>query len=219
MDGTRPTCSSKSDLPFDYFAESASVDAADPRTEESEQSMDDSGASTPTHDTDFFENGDYIRVIKPYAIEEPDDEPTYTMPRPDVLCLPDQFERWQRDLEEYMNKLNPQSNEAGFNPISSMRKRGQKRKPAHTTGACHYCYPHSKQRHVLGKVQPGVCDHCTKRRRVSKQLDKDPNPQDSFEDFRDANSNDSSSSETRSSDLSDTDAINDSPVVDEMDID
>lgn len=219
MDGTRPTCSGKSDLPFDYFAGSASVDAADSGTEESEQSMDDSGASTPTHGTDLLEDGDYNRVVKPYAIEEPDDEPVYTMPRPDVLCLPDQFERWQRDLEEYMNKLNYQSNEATFNSIPSMRKRGQKRKPAHSTAACHYCYPHSKQRHALGKARPEVCDHCAKRRRFSKQPDGDSNPQDLFEDFRDAIASDSSSSETRSSDLSDTDAMNDLPMVDEMEID
>lgn len=206
--------------PFDYFTGLTSFDAAgDQKPEKSEHSMDGSGPSTPTHDMDSFENSDDVRVIKPYDIEEPDDELETSVPRGDLLCLPDRFELWQRDLTDYLNDLDYQR--VGFNSstIPSVRTKGQKRKPAHNTLTAQQSYPQFPQGHASAEAHPEVHGYRPKRRRFSELPKWYAQDIHSFGAFREPNANESSGSETASIDLGGNDAMNNSPMADEMDID
>ncbi|KAJ5154483.1 uncharacterized protein N7500_009922 [Penicillium coprophilum] len=216
-----PTKPQQPHQPFQYSTGFTSFDgAADPQPEESEQSTDDSGPLTPTQDTDPFDDSDDdVQVIKPYDIEEPDDELESSLQRVDRLCLPDRFERWQRDLTDYLDDLDDQPVGFNSNTTRSMRKRGQKRKPTHNTTALQQGNPPLKQRYASAETQPQVHDHQPKRRRVSEPPQLYPSSTDSFGGFREANTNDSSSSETQSMDLSGNETMNDSPMADEMDLD
>jgi hypothetical protein len=218
MDDTGPA---RTDQPFEFFAGFTSFSAAaDPQPEESDQSTDDSGPSTPTHDTALLEDSDdEIRVIKPYDIEEPDHELEAPVPRVDQLCLPDRFERWQRDLTDYLDDLDDQPVEFNGNTMRSMRKRGRKRKPPNNTPATQPSNPPFKQRYASAETQPQVNDHIPKRRRVSEPPQWNPSNMDSFGAFRETNANESSSSETQSVDLNHRETMNNSPMADEMDID
>ncbi|KAJ5970744.1 uncharacterized protein N7479_000662 [Penicillium vulpinum] len=219
MDDTGPA---ERNQPFEYFTEFTSFDAAaDPQPEENEQSMDDSGPSTPTHDTAKFDDSDddNVQVIKPYAIEEPHDELEPSVPRIDLLRLPDRFERWQRDLTDYLNDLDDYPVVSNGNTTRSMRKRGRKRKPAQNTPATEQSNPFLKQRYASAEIQSQVYDHHPKRRRVSEPPQWHPTNTDSFGTFREPNANESSSSETQSIDMSGNDTIDNSPMPDAMDID
>ncbi|CAI7577330.1 unnamed protein product [Penicillium glandicola] len=189
----------KSNQTFEYFTKFTSFDAtADHQPEESEHSMDGSGPSTPTRDTAPFEYSDDIRVIKPYDIEEPDDELESSVPREDLLCLPDRFEGWQRDLTDYLDELGHQPVGSNSNAIPSMQMRGQKRKPTRNTFATQQCSPHFRRRRASAETQPKV---------------------HSFGGFREVNANESSSSEAASIDMNGDDTMHDSAMGDEMDID
>ncbi|KAJ5801028.1 uncharacterized protein N7518_003096 [Penicillium psychrosexuale] len=205
--------------PIEYFADLTSDAAADHQPKEREQSMDDSGPSTPAHDMDPLEDSDEIRVIKPYDIEEPDDELETSLPRVDRLCLPDRFERWQRDLTDYLNDMGYEPDGSNSNTIPSARKRGQKRKPAHNTLATQQCYPFFAQGHASAETQPEVHEHRPKRQRFSEIPKWHAQDIDSFGAFREANENESSGSETASIDLNGNDPMNNWPIADEMDID
>ncbi|KAJ5372512.1 hypothetical protein N7517_004518 [Penicillium concentricum] len=211
--------------PFDFSTGFTGFHAADPQPEETEHSTDDSGPSTPTQNTHPFDNSDDdIRVIKPYDIEEPDDELESSVQRVNRLCLPDRFERWQRDLTDYLDDMDDQPVGFNRNKIRSMRKRGQKRKPTHNTPATQQCNPPFKQRYASAEIQPQVDEHLPKRRRVSEPPQLYPSSMDSFGDFREPNANESSSSETQSMDLSGNETMgnetmNNSPMEDEMDLD
>ncbi|KAK4865329.1 hypothetical protein LT330_009440 [Penicillium expansum] len=218
-DGTNPA---KPDQPFEYFASFTSSDAAaDHQPEESEQSMDGSGPSTPTHDTDLFDESDDIRVVKPYDIEEPDDELQTSVPRVDLLCLPDRFERWQRDLTDRLNDMDYQPGGSNSNtfPSPSVRRRGQKRKPTNNTLGTQQDYPHFAQRHASAENPPEAHEPYPKRRRFSELPKWHAQDIDSFGAFREGNANESSGSETASIDLTGNDTMNDSHMADEMDID
>ncbi|CAG8909968.1 unnamed protein product [Penicillium egyptiacum] len=218
MDDTGPA---KPDQPFEYFTGFPSFDAAaDPQPEESELSMDGSGPSTPTHETDPFEESDETRVIKPYDIEEPDDELETSVPRVDLLRLPDRFERWQRELTDYLNGLEYERVGFDSNAIPLVRKRGQKRKPANNALATQQCYPHFAQGHASAETLPEVHENSPKRRRFSELPKWHAQDIDSFGTFRETNANESSGSETASIDLGGgNDAMNNSPMGDGMDID
>ncbi|KAJ5472879.1 hypothetical protein N7530_006880 [Penicillium desertorum] len=210
MDDTGPA---KPDQPFEYFTGFTSSDAAaDPQLEDTEQSMNGSGPSTPTQDTNPFEESDKIRIIKPYDIEEPDDDLETSVPRVDLLCLPDPFEQWQRELTDYLNGLDYEHVGFDSNAMPLARKRGKKRKPAHNALA-------TQQGHASAGTQPEVNGHSPKRRKFS-ELQWHAQDIDSFGTFREANANESSGSETASTDLcGGNDGTNNSPMADEMDID
>ena len=212
------TTSANQNRPFENFAEFTSPAAADHQPEESEHSMDGSGHSTPTHDIHPFEDSDDIRVIKPYDIEEPDDELEISVPRVDLLCLPDRLERWQRDLTDYLNDLDYQPGGFNSNTIPLVRKRGQKRKPARNTLATQHGDPPFSQRHTSPETQYEPHDHRPKKRRFSEFQKWHSQDIDSFGTFREDNANESSGSETASIDLG-NDIMDDSPMADEMDID
>ncbi|KAJ5520209.1 hypothetical protein N7463_000662 [Penicillium fimorum] len=205
--------------PFDY-SRFTSFDATDPHLGESEHSTDDSAPSTPAQDRHPFDDSiDNIRVLKPYDIEEPDDELESSVQRVERLCLPDRFERWQRDLTDYLDDMDDQPAGSNRNSIRSIRKRGQKRKPAYNTPATQQCNLPFKQRYASAETQPQVDEHPPKRRRVSEPPQLHPSSMDSFGDFREPSANESSGSETQSMDLSDNETGNNSPIADEMDLD
>jgi hypothetical protein len=194
-------------------------------TDESGHSVNDSGPSTPTNDIDSFEGNishgsDDSRVIRPYAIEEPDDAPEATLPRHDLPCLPDLFERWQRDLRDYMNGLNVQPDNSNTVKQPTMRKRGQKRKPASTARSTHlYCDPNSSRRRTSSvEPQQQIHDHSRKKRRGDSEGSRSHHHTDSFRKFREPKMTESSSSEAQTPDLSSAETLNDS-AADEMDID
>jgi hypothetical protein len=217
MDDTGPA---KPDQPFEYFTGFTSSDAAaDPQPEDTEQSMNGSGPSTPTQDTNPFEESDKIRIIKPYDIEEPDDDLETSVPRVDLLCLPDPFEQWQRELTDYLNGLDYEHVGFDSNAMPLAPKRGKKRKPAHNALATQQYDPHLAQGHASAGTQPEVNGHSPKRRKFS-ELQWHAQDIDSFGTFREANANESSGSETASTDLcGGNDGTNNSPMADEMDID
>ncbi|KAJ5124296.1 uncharacterized protein N7515_008121 [Penicillium bovifimosum] len=219
MGGTSPTCSSDSYMPsYCYSGVNSFGTTTDLQTEESEQSMDDSGPSTPVHYSESFRDDDCIRVIRPYAIEEPDDEPDYTIPRLYTPCLPDRFEQWQRDLADYMDDLDCQPD--GLYPYSrrTTRKEGRKRKTAHITDATQPCHPHMKHRHTSVKIQPQMRGNGTKRQKLSKQPHGVSQRIDSFMGYREAGAHESSSPELRSASLSGSDTVHSSCSSEDMDI-
>ncbi|CAG8232312.1 unnamed protein product [Penicillium salamii] len=174
-------------------------------TDESELSVDDSGPSTPAQDSDSL-GDDGVRIIRPYAVEEPEDEPD--TPRRNLLRLPDRFERWQRDLSEYMNDLNYEAD--GQHGTSTVpRKQGQKRKLAHAPR--HEGGYHGR---ASSDMQQGQEQRSKKRR--SDSLEDSP-VTNSFQAFRDVNVDESSCSDARSTECSGIDTTANSP--DEMDID
>jgi hypothetical protein len=210
---------------FEQTPRLSPFDPAGPLTDESGRSVNDSGPSTPTHDIDLFEgnenhDSDDSQVIRPYAIEEPDDEPDVTLPRHDLRCLPDYFERWQRDLREYMNGLNLQPDNSNMTKQLTMGKRGQKRKPVSTASSTHsHCGSHSfRRRSTLAEPQRQVHDENRKRRRGYSGESWDHHDTSSFHAFREPKTNESSSSEAQTPDLSGTETMDDS-AADEMDID
>ncbi|CAI7672062.1 unnamed protein product [Penicillium bialowiezense] len=168
-------------------------------SDESEHSLDDCGPSTPTHDLDSSDGHAGVRIVKPYAIEEPEEDDEPVTPTRNLLRLPDQFERWQRDLSEYMNDLNYEADGQHVAP-STARKQGHKRKLTHAARQ-NYTRP--------------VQEQCPKKRRSNANSPiTDP-----FHAFRESISDESSCSEQRSADCSGMDTGNDSPDVDYMDID
>jgi hypothetical protein len=217
---TRPlTSKSNPALSSRNFAEFAPFDAAaGPPTEESEQSVDDSGPSTPILDHDSLEDNDGICAIKPYAVEEAEDESESYTPRLDVPRLPDRFERWQRDLSDYMNDLNYQADGQHLASESPVRKRGQKRKSADAVAPRQHCYPLFEQK-PSSETQHQAHDHGTKRRRCNRLSREQLSSTNSFDAYRETNANESSGSETRSTDCSGIETLNNSPMADPMDID
>jgi hypothetical protein len=203
---------------FAGYARFVPVDtAAVPTTEESEPSVDDSGPSTPTLDHDSLEENDGNPVIQPYAIEEAEDESESYTSRLDLPCLPDQFERWQRDLSDCMNDLNYQADVQHHAPGSPIRKRGRKRKSAHVAASRKHSCP-SFERKLSSETQHSAHGEGTKRRRCNTMPEQFSSAS-SFDAFREANANESSSSETRSTDCSGIETLNNSPRADPMDID
>lgn len=150
------------------------------------------------------------RVFRPYAIEEPDDEPTPDMQPLKLPCLPDNLERWQRDLVDYVDDERDVRPRNTLDGSYSGQTRGQKRKPGNAASAGYpnaFQVPHSKQssRHcdsLLSVPGPGASP---KRRRRRSKLPGDtcrPSQMSSMYDFRDPRPEDSSDSEMRSSDES-----------------
>jgi hypothetical protein len=185
-------------------------------------SVNESGPSTPLHTTNNV-------TVKPYAIEEPDDEPDEEPdddPAPiaqkELPCLPDNFERWQRELVDYMNDLKSATDVATDSSHAwahqSSPKRGKKRKP---TGPGHLhplnSHPFKPRSRSQETRSTGLYP---KRRRRSKHPKEDgPVSLHDFRETREAQSSTSSSSDLRSTDMSSTETMNDTPLSDEMDID
>lgn len=159
-------------------------------------------------------------VITPYAIEEPDDDDSAV--QLEWPCLPDNFERWQRDLVDYMHRLD-------YDPSPEAppkQARGQKRKSGISAGIGHH--------HPLQSSSPCPTTRSDtaqsmasglgpKRRRRRRKLP----PEDakaarsacSLNHFRERQSSGSSSSEMRSTDTSSAETMNESATADAMDID
>ncbi|KAJ5864782.1 uncharacterized protein N7529_006698 [Penicillium soppii] len=186
-------------------------------TEESEQSVNDSGPSTPIHDLESRDNNDEKRIIKPYAVEEPEDEPESYTPSLDVLRLPDRFERWQRDLSDYIKDLKYQADGQKLDSVSIVRKKGLKRKSADTAALGQHCSP-PFERNVFSERHQ-ACSQSTKRRRCNIPSQEQSYSGELFDTFREAKGNESSSSETQSTDFSGVNTLDNSPMADEMDID
>lgn len=200
---------------------------ADAKTDGSGCSFNDSGPSTPVHEhppspVTAEDNG---KAIQPYDIEEPDDEPEPAVQRLDLPRLPDNFERWQRELVDYMDGLGSQSNKTSISKGHASQKRGQKRKstaPA-SSGNQHSSQPHrSKSRTRINESALHVPGLSSKRRRRRSKLPgentRNARPV-SLDDFREARCSGSSSSENPSTCASSTDTIDESAVADGMDID
>lgn len=161
-------------------------------------------------------------VIRPYAIEEPDDDPNPAAQK-ERPCLPDSLECWQRDLVDY---LDCDSDIYRVAKPHAKQARGQKRKPANTAGIGHY-YP--LQSHSPGpktrsdaaqSMTPGLSPKRRRRRSKLPRGDaKAVRSGFSMHDFRECTSTGSSSPDLRSGDVSSVDTMNDSSIVDEMDID
>ncbi|KAJ5624133.1 hypothetical protein N7510_000442 [Penicillium lagena] len=183
-------------------------------------SLNESGPSTPLQTTDSVTDN---VTVKPYAIEEPDDD------RPDddwapvaqkeLPCLPDNFERWQRELADYMNDLDSATDSSHAWTHPSSPKRGKKRKPT-GTGHLHplNCHPFGSRSRSQDTHSTGLCPKRPRRR--SKHPKEDgPISLHDFREAREAQSSASSSPDGRSTDTSSTETMNDTPMGDEMDID
>lgn len=188
--------------------------------------MNDLELSTPTHEylpEDMLDTTS-IEPLRPYAIEEPDDEPDPPMlRRPGLPCLPDCFERWQRDL---IDSIDDMEDKGATSPSASGRtiqRRGLKRKPIGVVGAGH-SQPGSLKAKSKAKLDddalPTYGFNAKRRRRRSKALDDTTRNSVfvSLHGFRDTRASESSTSELQSSSSS-PDAANESAVADEMDID
>lgn len=198
----------------------------DSTTDSSNHSVNDLRPSTPTHEylpEDTLDTTS-IEPLRPYAIEEPDDEPEPPMQRRLGLpCLPDCFERWQREL---VDSIDDMEYKAATSPSASGKpipRRGLKRKPIGAVGAGHP-QPGSLKAKSKAKLDNDALPTCgfnaKRRRKRSKALDDTTSNSVSvsLQEFRDTRANESSSSELQSSSSS-LDAANESALADEMDID
>lgn len=197
-------------------------------TDASGQDLNNSGPSISNHENASSKTADTaeanFNTYRPYAVEEPDDEPDSSMPERKLPCLPDYFERWQRELVDSMDDLDRCDRNPGVK-VSPLQKRGQKRKPASFVSSGN---PHSFQSYQSKSSTrsdeaslsgPGLSPK--RRRRRSKTLGDAPKSGRtvSLHDFREARFNGSSSSDLPSTNASSADTINESAFVDEMDID
>jgi hypothetical protein len=167
-----------------------------------------------------------VKVLRPYAIEEPDDDPEPPMQRRLALPgLPDYFEIWQRELIDRIDDMDHTDGKTVTKPsakLSLVPKRGQKRKPigVAAAGDSYSAIHRSKSRAKLDDPALSLCGLSPKRRRrrskVQEESPKNLHPT-SLHDFRDTGVNQSSSSDLQSSSSPDT--ADDSALVDEMDID
>ncbi|KAJ5918077.1 hypothetical protein N7454_010452 [Penicillium verhagenii] len=198
-------------------------DASDSPTDYSGHSLNESGPSTPmTADClDTAPEIPNINVYYPYDIEEPDDELDTAAQK---LGLPDSFERWQRDLIEYMNDLGNSPPKRNIPRPLMGPMRGQKRKSGGMSGAGYHSSLHTQ--HSIPKAGPGegpisVPGLCPKRRR------RRSNPSGGFMkplhsvnlDETHENGGDGSSSSDQWSTDSSSDTTHESSLADEMDID
>lgn len=203
---------------------SAAHDISDARTDYSGHSLNGSSPPTPmADDLNMAPEMPDVRVYHPYDIEEPDDEPDPAVQRLELPSLPDHFEGWQRELIEYMNGLdNDPSKRIITRPLTAP-KRGQKRKPSSMpeTGYHSSHYPCSTFKTGQGEEPLSVPGLRSKRRRRRSKI-----PDDSMKaaqsvslyDFREDAGNFSSSSDPWSTDSS-AEAMHESAIADDMDID
>ena len=223
MEGITP-----SDFPHEQlfepssFPTSSTNDVTDSHTDGSGWSLNDSGPSTPTHDHMASQSTRIggLDVFHPYAIEEPDDEQDSPSDKPEPPRLPDYFETWQRDLADHMDDLGCESDLSSGANTSNGCTRGQKRKPGSQGGALHHHSSKSKIKSTETQVSgPGISPKRRRRRsRNPGDAAKKGHPV-SFHDFREAQRSGSSSSELRSTDESSPEAMNESAITDEMEID
>lgn len=214
--------------PFSCHPCSSADKGAGVATDSSSHSVNDSGPSTPTHENPPENMSDIseVKVLRPYAIEEPDDDPEPPVQRRLALpCLPDYFEIWQRELIDRIDDMDHADGKAvtkSSAKLSPVPKRGQKRKPigVASAGDSYTAIPGSKCRAKLDDSALSLCGLSPKRRRrrskAQEERPKDPHST-SLHDFRDPRVNQSSSSDWQSSSSADT--ADDSALVDEMDID
>ncbi|KAJ6114671.1 hypothetical protein N7486_000449 [Penicillium sp. IBT 16267x] len=202
----------------------AAHDIFDAPTDYSEHSLNGPAPSTPVAADNLNMAPDMLnfKVYHPYDIEEPDDEPD-AIQRLELPCLPDYFERWQRELLEYMNGLgNDLSNQIISRPLTAP-KRGQKRKTSSMPGAGYHS-PHSHCstfKAGSGEEPVSVPGLCSKRRRRRSKV-----PDDSMKaghtvslyEYRDDGGNGSSSPDPWSTDSS-AETMHESAIADDMDID
>lgn len=177
-----------------------------------------------TQDIDYDAD---TEVVKPYAIEEPDDErlETNEPDRPVVSSLPDNLERWHIDLIDSMDNLQCESDRTDSTQRSD-QKRGQKRKSA-ASGASPSAHQSSASapsgaRHGDGQYETPSMGRKRSRKR-SKRVKEDQN---GANDSSPTTSNGSetcmsSSSAARSTDASGTETgtTNSDSTADKMDVD
>lgn len=205
----------------------AADNPTDARTDGSRYNLNDSGHSTPTHGNPFAQptESNHGNVFQPYAIEEPGDEPESAVQKRELPCLPDYFERWQRELVDYMDDLGYQSNKTANLKLHQSQRRGQKRKSTNPTsgGSMHSSQSHrSKSKTGIIETPLHVPGLSPKRRRRRSKLPGDTAKGISpvtLHDFREERSDGSLSSDLRSTGASSAESTNESAVADEMDID
>lgn len=207
---------------------SAAHNISDAATDFSGHSVNGSCPSTPmaTDNLNMAPDMQNVRVYHPYDIEEPDDEPDPAVQRLDLQrlpSLPDHFEGWQRELIEYMNGLDKDPSKIIVSRPMAAPKRGQKRKPSNMFGAGYHPshYPCSPFKTEQGEELMSVPGLCSKRRRRRSKLPDDSmkaTQSVSLHDFREDEGNCSSSSDPWSTDSS-AEAMHESAIDDEMDID
>lgn len=197
-------------------------DRDDMPTDGTGQSLNDSGPSTPVYENEMEHNTSSTSplILRPYAVEEPGDEPDPVDPISEQPSLPDYFERWQRELEDSVNNLEPdhRRSASGVKSASSPR-RGQKRKVPQSPGVVHcpsLVSTQSRNKHRLNDPPTAVPGLKRRRRRsrIFGDAGKHASTTTSLDEFRETQANDSSSSDQPT-----TDTTNDSAVTDEMDID
>jgi hypothetical protein len=113
-----------------------------------------------------------VEVVRPYAIEEPDDDAnqTPTSPRPSTPRLLDSTEHWQKELVNSLRGLYCDSDSNDSNPFARP-KRGRKRKTATASVPYHgnqMASPGMKL-HEVDMPQEGTCDSPKRMRRGSRK--------------------------------------------------
>ncbi|KAL2000182.1 hypothetical protein VTN02DRAFT_3453 [Thermoascus thermophilus] len=122
--------------------------------------IEDVSAQDPGYDAD-------VEVVRPYAIEEPEEALTRESPRSTARRPRSLTDLWQNDLIDSMRDLdcNSDSNDAGPRPSP---KRGRKRKPTSTAGAYQH-YPTSSPFKVVDLRAEAMGVSPKKMRRRSKR--------------------------------------------------
>jgi len=166
-----------------------------------------------------------IEIFRPYDIEEPDDQPESIAQRPELPRLPDSFERWQRDLTDYMNGIGHSSDKEFTAKMPPAQRRGRKRKSPNISGSGHVQNSSSHRscsRAMSDEQQAPVPGLGFKRRRRRSKLPSDAAKATrtaSLYDFRETCSIGSSSSDPHSTDASSAGTPDECALTDEMDID
>lgn len=180
-----------------------------------------------TQDIDYDAD---TEVVKPYAIEEPDDERlgNNEPDRPVVSSLPDNLERWHIDLIDSMDDLQCESDRTDSTQRSD-QKRGQKRKSGAAASGAFPSSAHQSSASAPSGAKHGDGQYETAgigRKRSRKRSKRVKEDQNRANDSSPTTSNASetcmsSSSAARSTDASGTEAgaTNSDSTADKMDVD
>ncbi|KAJ6031103.1 hypothetical protein N7540_001835 [Penicillium herquei] len=198
-------------------------------TDSSGYSLNGSGPPTPT-DSNFTMEPEtsHAKVYRPYDIEEPDDDLNVTTQRVELLSLPDDLERWQRDVMHCMpmdDSGHERTGDPNPNPLFGLQQRGHKRRNPSFLVAEHESryQDYRPMPQVNSGNRPASAPGSSpkqrqKRNKVTDELTQ-VTPMVSLYDFRDTQVRSSSSSDLSSADDSADFTQDKFAIADEMDID
>ncbi|KAJ5725893.1 uncharacterized protein N7483_007250 [Penicillium malachiteum] len=196
-------------------------------TDSSGYSLNGSDPPTPTdNNLTMSSETPHVKTYRPYDIEEPDEDLNVAAQRVELLSLPDDLERWQRDLMHSMDDSgNERTEDLNPNPLFDLQQRGHKRRNPSFLAAEHESryQNHRPMPQVKSGDRPASAPGSSpkQRQKRNKVIDESTQvtPMLSLYDFRDTQVSSSSSSDLPSPDDSADCMQEEFAITDEMDMD